>query len=95
MAFVRLFRSCWDPRSASGSCRSSRTKARTFGMDAMFPVQKIYNPPGRCTGSVDRELFLSYKAVDGQILHEGISKRPARRRHSRQPVRPTPPTTNR
>ena len=50
-------------------------EARTFGMDAMFPVQKIYNPAGQLYQSVDRELFLSYKeAVDGQILHEGINE---------------------
>ena len=50
-------------------------EARTFGMDAMFPVQKIYNPHGQTYVSVDRELMLSYKeATDGQLLHQGINE---------------------
>ncbi|MFL6179193.1 MAG: transketolase-like TK C-terminal-containing protein, partial [Actinomycetes bacterium] len=50
-------------------------EARTFGMDAMFPVQKIYNPQGQTYVSVDRELMLSYKeATDGQLLHQGINE---------------------
>ena len=48
---------------------------RTFGMDAMFPTAKIYNPNGQHYKSVDRELLLAYKeSAQGQILHEGISE---------------------
>ncbi|MDP3971438.1 MAG: pyruvate dehydrogenase (acetyl-transferring), homodimeric type, partial [Candidatus Nanopelagicales bacterium] len=50
-------------------------EARTFGMDAMFPTQKIYNPFGQRYLSVDRDLFLSYQeSKTGQILHEGITE---------------------
>src|SRR5690606_19699842 len=76
MAFVRLFKELLkDPEIGKRFVPIIPDEARTFGMDAMFPVQKIYNPAGQLYQSVDRELFLSYKeAVDGQILHEGINE---------------------
>jgi pyruvate dehydrogenase E1 component len=76
MAFVRLFKELLkDPEIGKRFVPIIPDEARTFGMDAMFPVQKIYNPAGQLYESVDRELFLSYKeAVDGQILHEGINE---------------------
>jgi pyruvate dehydrogenase E1 component len=76
MAFVRLFKELLkDPEIGKRFVPIIPDEARTFGMDAMFPVQKIYNPNGQKYQSVDRELFLSYKeAVDGQILHEGINE---------------------
>ncbi|MBX3311361.1 MAG: pyruvate dehydrogenase (acetyl-transferring), homodimeric type [Microbacteriaceae bacterium] len=50
-------------------------EARTFGMDAYFPNQKIYNPHGQNYVSVDRELLLSYKeSPQGQIMHVGINE---------------------
>ncbi len=50
-------------------------EARTFGMDAMFPSQKIYSPHGQNYASVDRDLLLAYKeSKTGQILHEGITE---------------------
>jgi pyruvate dehydrogenase E1 component len=50
-------------------------EARTFGMDSWFPTLKIYDPLGQTYESVDRELLLSYQqAVDGQIIHEGITE---------------------
>ncbi|MBV9846204.1 MAG: pyruvate dehydrogenase (acetyl-transferring), homodimeric type [Kutzneria sp.] len=50
-------------------------EARTFGMDAMFPSQKIYNPHGQLYTSVDAKLMLAYKESEqGQILHEGINE---------------------
>ena len=50
-------------------------EARTFGMDSWFPTLKIYDPVGQTYESVDRELLLSYQqAVDGQIIHEGITE---------------------
>jgi pyruvate dehydrogenase E1 component len=48
---------------------------RTFGMDAMFPTAKVYNPGGQQYESVDRKLLLKWReAADGQMLHEGISE---------------------
>jgi len=50
-------------------------EARTFGMDSLFPKQKIYSPHGQRYDSVDREMLLAYKeATDGQILHEGLTE---------------------
>ena len=50
-------------------------EARTFGMDSLFPKQKIYSPFGQNYDPVDREMLLSYReATDGQILHEGITE---------------------
>ncbi|GEL25173.1 pyruvate dehydrogenase E1 component [Pseudonocardia sulfidoxydans NBRC 16205] len=50
-------------------------EARTFGMDSMFPTQKIYNPHGQQYTSVDASLMLAYKESEqGQILHEGINE---------------------
>ena len=76
MAFVRLLKELLkDPEIGKRFVPIIPDEARTFGMDAMFPVQKIYNPAGQKYQSVDRELFLSYKeAVDGQIMHEGINE---------------------
>ena len=48
---------------------------RTFGMDAMFPSAKVYDPAGQGFESVDRNMLLSYKmSTQGQMLHEGISE---------------------
>ncbi len=48
---------------------------RTFGMDAMFPTAKIYDPAGQQYEAVDRAMLLSYKmSPQGQMLHEGISE---------------------
>ncbi|MPZ87100.1 MAG: pyruvate dehydrogenase (acetyl-transferring), homodimeric type [Nitriliruptorales bacterium] len=50
-------------------------EARTFGMDSLFPNQKIYSPVGQNYESVDREMLLAYKeSKQGQILHEGITE---------------------
>jgi len=50
-------------------------EARTFGMDAYFPTQKIYNQAGQNYLSVDRELLLAYKeSPQGQIIHVGINE---------------------
>jgi pyruvate dehydrogenase E1 component len=76
MAFVRLFKELLkDPEIGKRFVPIIPDEARTFGMDAMFPVQKIYNPSGQTYQSVDRDLFLSYKeSQQGQILHEGINE---------------------
>ncbi len=76
MAFVRLFKELLkDPEIGKRFVPIIPDEARTFGMDAMFPIQKIYNPAGQQYQSVDRELFLSYKESEqGQILHEGINE---------------------
>jgi len=76
MAFVRLFKELLkDANIGPRWVPIIPDEARTFGMDAMFPTQKIYNPAGQNYLSVDRDLFLSYKeSKTGQILHEGITE---------------------
>jgi len=76
MAFVRLLK---DLAKDQGVGRRIvpiiPDEARTFGLDAMFPTAKIYNPYGQRYDSVDRSLLLSYQeSVTGQILHEGINE---------------------
>ncbi|HEX5018785.1 MAG TPA: pyruvate dehydrogenase (acetyl-transferring), homodimeric type [Actinomycetes bacterium] len=76
MAFVRILRELMKDKAIGHRfVPIIPDEARTFGMDAMFPVQKIYNPHGQTYVSVDRELMLSYKeATDGQLLHQGINE---------------------
>ncbi len=76
MAFVRLLKELLkDPNIGPRLVPIIPDEARTFGMDAMFPVQKIYNPDGQKYLAVDRDMFLSYKeSTTGQILHEGINE---------------------
>ena len=76
MAFVRLVKDLLkDPEVGPRIVPIIPDEARTFGMDAMFPTQKIYNPYGQLYTAVDRELLLSYKeSQQGQILHEGINE---------------------
>jgi pyruvate dehydrogenase E1 component len=48
---------------------------RTFGMDSLFPSQKIYAPHGQQYEPADRNMLLSYReAQQGQLLHEGITE---------------------
>ncbi|MFY1687083.1 pyruvate dehydrogenase (acetyl-transferring), homodimeric type [Plantactinospora sp. WMMB782] len=76
MAFVRLLKDVMKDREfGKRFVPIIPDEARTFGMDSLFPTQKIYSPHGQKYTSVDRELFLSYKeATSGQILHEGINE---------------------
>jgi pyruvate dehydrogenase E1 component len=76
MAFVRLVRDlAKDPEIGPRIVPIIPDEARTFGMDSMFPTQKIYNPLGQLYTSVDASLMLSYKESEsGQILHEGINE---------------------
>ncbi|MEO3794230.1 pyruvate dehydrogenase (acetyl-transferring), homodimeric type [Nonomuraea sp. B10E15] len=76
MAFVRLLKDLMrDKEIGHRFVPIIPDEARTFGLDAMFPTAKIYSPHGQTYEAVDRELLLSYKeAVQGQILHEGISE---------------------
>ncbi|MBM7772629.1 pyruvate dehydrogenase E1 component [Actinokineospora baliensis] len=76
MAFVRLVRDlAKDPEIGPRLVPIIPDEARTFGMDSMFPTQKIYNPQGQLYTSVDASLMLSYKESEqGQILHEGINE---------------------
>ena len=76
MAFVRLFRDLLkDKEMGPRFVPIIPDEARTFGMDSLFPVQKIYSPHGQTYTSVDQDLMLSYKeSVTGQILHEGINE---------------------
>jgi pyruvate dehydrogenase E1 component len=76
MAFVRLLRELLkDDELGPRFVPIIPDEARTFGMDSLFPTQKIYSPHGQQYEPVDSEMLLSYEeAVDGQILHEGISE---------------------
>ena len=76
MAFVRLLRELMkDSDFAPRVVPIIPDEARTFGLDSMFPTAKIYSPFGQEYEAVDRDMLLSYQeAVDGQILHEGISE---------------------
>ena len=66
---------CAIPESADESCRSSPTRPRTFGIDALFRQSKIYAPAGQRYEPVDADLLLSYmESADGQILEEGITE---------------------
>jgi len=76
MAFVRLVRDlAKDEHVGPRLVPIIPDEARTFGMDSMFPTQKIYNPHGQTYTSVDASLMLAYKESEkGQILHEGINE---------------------
>jgi pyruvate dehydrogenase E1 component len=76
MAFVRLVRDlAKDPEIGPRIVPIIPDEARTFGMDSMFPTQKIYNRLGQLYTSVDAKLMLAYKESEkGQILHEGINE---------------------
>ncbi|CAM3301532.1 pyruvate dehydrogenase (acetyl-transferring), homodimeric type [Nocardioides dubius] len=76
MAIVRLLKD-WmkDPEIGKRIVPIAPDEYRTFGMDAMFPTAKVYNPGGQKYESVDRKLLLAYKESEqGQMLHEGISE---------------------
>ncbi len=76
MAFVRLLRDLMkDPEIGQRFVPIAPDEYRTFGMDSMFPTQKIYNPHGQQYDGVDRAMLLAYKeSAQGQMLHEGISE---------------------
>jgi pyruvate dehydrogenase E1 component len=76
MAIVRLFKDLMrDPALGKRFVPIIPDEARTFGLDAIFPTAKIYNPHGHNYISVDRDLLLAYKeSTTGQILHEGINE---------------------
>jgi pyruvate dehydrogenase E1 component len=76
MAFVRLLKEFFkDKELGARIVPIIPDEARTFGMDSLFPSQKIYNPAGQRYTSVDRELMLAYKESEqGVILHEGINE---------------------
>jgi pyruvate dehydrogenase E1 component len=76
MALVRLLKD-WmkDPEIGQRIVPIAPDEYRTFGMDAMFPTAKVYNPSGMQYEAVDRKLLLAYKESEtGQMLHEGISE---------------------
>ncbi len=76
MAFVRLVRDLFkDPGIGNRIVPIIPDEARTFGMDAFFPTQKIYNPAGQLYTAVDANLMLAYKESEqGVMLHEGINE---------------------
>ncbi|WP_438362070.1 pyruvate dehydrogenase (acetyl-transferring), homodimeric type [Nocardioides antri] len=76
MALVRLLKD-WmkDPEIGHRIVPIAPDEYRTFGMDAMFPSAKVYDPAGQTYESVDRNMLLQYKmSPQGQMLHEGISE---------------------
>ncbi|MBM7519834.1 pyruvate dehydrogenase E1 component [Nocardioides nitrophenolicus] len=76
MAAVRLLKD-WmkDPGIGQRLVPIAPDEYRTFGMDAMFPSAKVYDPHGQQFESVDRNMLLQYKmSTSGQMLHEGISE---------------------
>ena len=76
MAVVRLLKD-WmrDPEIGKRIVPIAPDEYRTFGMDAMFPTAKVYDPAGQTYESVDRKMLLAYKmSPQGQMLHEGISE---------------------
>ncbi|WP_017935036.1 pyruvate dehydrogenase (acetyl-transferring), homodimeric type [Nocardioides sp. Iso805N] len=76
MATVRLLKD-WmrEPGIGKRIVPIAPDEYRTFGMDAMFPSAKIYDPAGQQFEGVDRNMLLSYKmSTSGQMLHEGISE---------------------
>nr|WP_240044209.1 pyruvate dehydrogenase (acetyl-transferring), homodimeric type [Nocardioides albidus] len=76
MAVVRLLKD-WmkDPGIGQRIVPIAPDEYRTFGMDAMFPSAKVYDPHGQQFESVDRNMLLQYKmSAQGQMLHEGISE---------------------
>jgi len=76
MAFVRLLKDLIKDKNIGPRwVPIIPDEARTFGMDSLFPTQKIYSPHGQQYTPVDMGLFLSYReATSGQILHEGINE---------------------
>jgi pyruvate dehydrogenase E1 component len=76
MAFVRLLKELTRSKDFGNRVVPIiPDEARTFGMDAFFPSNKIYNPKGQHYTSVDRELLLAYKeSPQGQIIHVGINE---------------------
>jgi pyruvate dehydrogenase E1 component len=76
MAFVRLLRDLVkDPEIGKRIVPIAPDEYRTFGMDSMFPKEKVYSPHGQTYESVDRKLLLAYReSQQGQLLHEGISE---------------------
>jgi pyruvate dehydrogenase E1 component len=76
MAFVRLLKDLIKDKEIGWRIVPIiPDEARTFGMDSLFPTQKIYSPFGQRYTAVDRELVLSYKEDEkGVILHEGINE---------------------
>ncbi|MEB3367847.1 pyruvate dehydrogenase (acetyl-transferring), homodimeric type [Saccharopolyspora mangrovi] len=76
MAFVRLLKDLAKDSEIGGRIVPIiPDEARTFGMDSMFPSQKIYNPHGQLYTPVDYQLMLAYRESEsGQIMHEGINE---------------------
>ncbi len=76
MAFVRLLKDLLRAKGFGNRIVPIiPDEARTFGIDAFFPTQKIYNPHGQNYTSVDRDLLLAYKeSPQGQIMHVGINE---------------------
>ncbi|MBO0826415.1 MAG: pyruvate dehydrogenase (acetyl-transferring), homodimeric type [Streptosporangiales bacterium] len=76
MAFVRLLRDLIKTDDLGKRfVPIAPDEFRTFGMDSLFPSQKIYAPHGQQYEPADRNMLLSYReSQQGQLLHEGITE---------------------
>jgi pyruvate dehydrogenase E1 component len=76
MGFTRLLRNlARDEQFGRHVVPIIPDEGRTFGMDSLFPMLKIYASQGQQYEPVDHGLLLSYaESKTGQILEEGITE---------------------
>jgi pyruvate dehydrogenase E1 component len=76
MGFTRLLRNlARDEKFGKHVVPIIPDEGRTFGMDSLFPLLKIYASQGQKYEPVDHGLLLSYaESANGQILEEGITE---------------------
>ncbi len=76
MGFTRLLRNlARDEQFGKYVVPIIPDEGRTFGMDSLFPMLKIYASQGQKYEPVDHGLLLSYaESASGQILEEGITE---------------------
>ena len=88
MAFVRLLRELVKDKEIGGRfVPIIPDEARTFGMDSMFPTQKIYNPHGQHYTSVDANADARLQGVPRPAsCCTRASTRPARWARSPRPA---------
>ena len=97
MAFVRLLKDLMkDKEIGARFVPIIPDEARTFGMDSLFPTQKIYSPHGQHVhvGRPRADAVLQGVRRPGRSCTRA-STRPARSRRSPRPARRTPRTASR
>ena len=97
MAFVRLVKDLFkDPEIGKRIVPIIPDEARTFGMDSLFPSQKIYNPHGQLYTSVDAQADAGLQGVRaGPDPARGHQRGRLGGVVHRRSARPTPPTASR